>query len=102
DSNIMIMLVGNKCDLKHLRAVQTDEAMAFAEKNNLMFIETSALDATNVETAFSNLLGHIYKVVNQHMPQGGGKDALKAGGAAAISITPTPEDKQSSYGGCSC
>jgi len=32
DSNIVIMLVGNKSDLKHLRAVPTDEAKAFASE----------------------------------------------------------------------
>ena len=42
--------------MRHLRAVPTDEAKAFAEKNNLSFIETSALDSTNVETAFHNIL----------------------------------------------
>uniref|UniRef100_A0A3B5AEW3 Ras-related protein Rab-25 n=1 Tax=Stegastes partitus TaxID=144197 RepID=A0A3B5AEW3_9TELE len=31
DNNIVIMLVGNKSDLRHLRAVPTDEARAFAE-----------------------------------------------------------------------
>ncbi|TRY68811.1 hypothetical protein TCAL_09620 [Tigriopus californicus] len=56
DANIVIMLVGNKSDLRHLRAVPTDEAKAFAEQNNLSFIETSALDSTNVETAFHNIL----------------------------------------------
>ena len=56
DSNIVIMLVGNKSDLRHLRAVPTDEAKAFAEKNSLSFIETSALDSTNVEQAFQNIL----------------------------------------------
>ena len=30
DSNIVIMLVGNKSDLRHLRAVPTDVARAFA------------------------------------------------------------------------
>ena len=30
DSNIVIMLVGNKSDLKHLRAVPTDEAKSFS------------------------------------------------------------------------
>ena len=30
DSNIVIMLVGNKSDLRHLRAVPTDEAKVFA------------------------------------------------------------------------
>lgn len=53
DSNIVIMLVGNKSDLKHLRAVPTEEAKAFAAENNLNFIETSALDASNVEAGAS-------------------------------------------------
>ena len=30
DANIVIMLVGNKSDLRHLRAVPTEEASAFA------------------------------------------------------------------------
>jgi Ras-related protein Rab-11A len=56
DQNIVIMLVGNKSDLKHLRAVSTDEAKAFATDQSLSFIETSALDASNVESAFQNIL----------------------------------------------
>ena len=35
DSNIVIMLVGNKSDLRHLRAVPTDEARAFAGEHRL-------------------------------------------------------------------
>ena len=30
DANIVIMLVGNKSDLRHLRAVSTEEAKHFA------------------------------------------------------------------------
>ena len=55
-SNIVIMLVGNKCDLQHLRAVPTNMAKAYAEENTLSFIETSALDSTNVEAAFHEFL----------------------------------------------
>lgn len=33
------------------------------EKNGLNFIETSALDSTNVETAFQSILQDIYKIV---------------------------------------
>ena len=33
DANIVIMLVGNKSDLRHLRAVPTEEAKAFAGNN---------------------------------------------------------------------
>ena len=36
DQNIVIMLVGNKSDLRHLRAVPTDEAKAFAGKITLL------------------------------------------------------------------
>ena len=43
-------------DLKHKRAVSTETAMAFAETNNLAFIETSALDATGVDEAFRQIL----------------------------------------------
>ncbi|KAK2082184.1 Ras- protein Rab-11B, partial [Saguinus oedipus] len=65
DSNIVIMLVGNKSDMCHLRAVPTNEAHAFAEKNNLSFIETSALDSTNIEEAFKNILTEIYHIMSQ-------------------------------------
>lgn len=30
DANIVIMLVGNKCDLRHLRAVPTEESKQYA------------------------------------------------------------------------
>ena len=56
DANIVLMLVGNKSDLKHLRAVKTEEAALFAEKNSLAFLETSALDASNVESSFQRVV----------------------------------------------
>eukprot|EP00475_Leptophrys_vorax_P012316 TRINITY_DN18747_c0_g1_i1.p1 TRINITY_DN18747_c0_g1~~TRINITY_DN18747_c0_g1_i1.p1 ORF type:complete len:216 (-),score=25.09 TRINITY_DN18747_c0_g1_i1:377-1024(-) len=65
DSNIVIMLVGNKSDLRHLRAVVTEDAHAFAEKEGLSFIETSALESTNVENAFHKILTEIYRIVSK-------------------------------------
>nr|GFA37096.1 Ras-related protein RABA1f-like [Tanacetum cinerariifolium] len=56
DSNIMIMLVGNKADLRHLRVVPTEEAKGYAKKENTYFMETSALEALNVETTFTKVL----------------------------------------------
>jgi len=61
----VVMLVGNKSDLRHLRAVETDEAMAFAEQHNLAFIETSALDASGVDTAFQRILTEIYRLMSR-------------------------------------
>jgi small GTP-binding protein len=62
DSQIVVLLAGNKADLKHLRAVKTDEAAAFAQKNSLAFLETSALEGTNVEKAFEVILNEIYQL----------------------------------------
>ncbi|XP_069463232.1 ras-related protein Rab-11A-like [Ambystoma mexicanum] len=70
DGNIVIMLVGNKSDLRHLRAVPTDEARSFSEKHGLSFMETSALDSTNVEPAFHNVLAEIYRIVSQRQMSG--------------------------------
>ncbi|KAJ8290115.1 hypothetical protein GJAV_G00008860 [Gymnothorax javanicus] len=61
DSDIVVMLVGNKSDLTSLRAVPTEEAKEFAERKSLLFIETSALESTNVEAAFTNVLAAIHK-----------------------------------------
>ncbi|KAH8509983.1 hypothetical protein Peur_014688 [Populus x canadensis] len=65
DSNIVIMLIGNKTDLKHLRAVATEDAQSYAEKEGLAFIETSALEATNVEKAFQTILSEIYRIISK-------------------------------------
>ena len=51
DSNIVIMLAGNKSDLNHLRSVSAEDAQMLAEKECLSFLETSALEASNVEKA---------------------------------------------------
>ena len=62
DPSIVVMLVGNKCDLKHRQKVDVEDAKDFAEDNNLAFIETSALDATNVDLAFQTICIEIYRI----------------------------------------
>lgn len=52
----VIILVGNKSDLNHLRQVTTDEAKSFAAEYGIAFYETSALDSRNVEAAFETIL----------------------------------------------
>ena len=46
---MMIMLVGNKCDLSHRRAVSYEEGEQFAKEHGLIFMEASAKTAQNVE-----------------------------------------------------
>lgn len=50
---------------RHLRSVQTDDAQQFCEKEGLSFIETSALESTNVELAFQRILTEIYHIVSK-------------------------------------
>ncbi|RXW21820.1 hypothetical protein EST38_g4046 [Candolleomyces aberdarensis] len=92
DSNIVIMLVGNKSDLKHLRAVPTDEAKAFSTENGLSFIETSALDASNVESAFQTILTDIYRIVSAKSLES--SSTVVEPPTGGISVTaPEPADK---------
>lgn len=65
DKNIVIILVGNKSDLEDQRAISIEDAKEFAEKEGLFFLETSALNAVNVETAFSTVLTEIFNIVNK-------------------------------------
>ena len=65
DNNIIILLVGNKTDLRDKREVKKEEAAAYAAEHQLAFIETSALDCTNVDIAFDRIINEIYRVVNQ-------------------------------------
>lgn len=82
DNNIVIMLVGNKSDLGSLRAVPTEDAKEFSERESLYFMETSALEATNVETAFTTVLTEIYRVVTKKSLAA--NDEIESGGNSAL------------------
>lgn len=86
--------MGNKADLRHLRAVSTEDAKAFAEREKTYFMETSALESMNVENSFTEVLSQIYHIVSRKalemgddpavLPKGetiavGSKDDVSAG-----------------------
>ncbi|KAG8486468.1 hypothetical protein CXB51_019738 [Gossypium anomalum] len=86
DKNIVIMLVGNKSDLASLRAVPIEDAKEFAQRESLFFMETSALEATNVESAFLTVVTEIYRVIskknlvaNDEQEESGGNASLLKG-----------------------
>ncbi|KAI9800429.1 MAG: hypothetical protein M1833_003315 [Piccolia ochrophora] len=104
DSNIVIMLVGNKSDLRHLRAVPTDEAKQFASDNNLSFIETSALDASNVELAFQNILtgegAEIYRIVSSKALDNGESAQNPIGERKVLEISKSADTEQKKSNCC--
>ncbi|XP_044305066.1 ras-related protein Rab-25 [Varanus komodoensis] len=65
EATIVVMLVGNKTDLAQAREVPAEEAKMYAENNGLLFVETSALDSTNVELAFETVLRGIFNKVQK-------------------------------------
>lgn len=64
-SNMVIMLIGNKSDLESRRDVKREEGEAFAREHGLIFMETSAKTACNVEEAFINTAKEIYRKIQQ-------------------------------------
>lgn len=93
DRSIVIMLVGNKSDLKHLREVPTEEAAEFAQKNGLLFMETSALDGEKVEDAFQQLITTIYHLTSRP-PIDGGNTTVVSQESEKIDIGQKQDPKQ--------
>jgi len=62
---MVIMLIGNKSDLESRREVKKEEGEAFAREHGLIFMETSAKTAANVEEAFINTAKEIYEKIQE-------------------------------------
>ena len=61
DKNCVIYLIGNKIDLSNQRQITKMEAENFAQKENVVYLETSALKNMNVYDVFTSLLNDIYQ-----------------------------------------
>jgi Ras-related protein Rab-11A len=67
--DVVTILVGNKTDLRHAREVSTAEGQALAEAQGLFFMETSALDSSNVAAAFQTVVKEIYSILSRKVFQ---------------------------------
>ncbi|KAK3784054.1 hypothetical protein RRG08_025247 [Elysia crispata] len=68
DRDLMLMLVGNKCDLQNQRQVSIEEGKQMAAEFGIWFMETSALEDINVEQAFVSLVQDIKEKVEARPP----------------------------------
>eukprot|EP01104_Vermistella_antarctica_P003961 TRINITY_DN1436_c0_g2_i1.p1 TRINITY_DN1436_c0_g2~~TRINITY_DN1436_c0_g2_i1.p1 ORF type:complete len:212 (-),score=49.45 TRINITY_DN1436_c0_g2_i1:465-1100(-) len=63
NDNMTIMLIGNKLDLEHRRAVSKEEGEKYAAEHGLVFLETSAKTSQNVDEAFQDTAKKIYQKI---------------------------------------
>lgn len=88
--NIVIALAGNKADLANSRSVECDEAQAYADENGLLFMETSAKTAKNVN--------EIFLAIAKKLPKN--EQASGAGSANPGRRLDESEGSQKSAGNC--
>jgi Ras-related protein Rab-2A len=102
NKDMVIMLIGNKCDLDR-RVVSYEEGADFARKNGLVFQETSAKTAQNVEEAFvstaqkisENIQTGAYNLDNE-------AHGIKIGNPPRGNHNQPPGCEKPVSGGCSC
>ena len=102
--NMVILLIGNKNDLEDKRAVSTEEGQAFADEHGLLFMETSAKTAYNVEQAFLKTAEEIHgKIINGEIDVSNEAHGIKVGiggGAGQQSNTVDMQGNQGRQNGC--
>lgn len=89
DQNMVIALAGNKCDLVARRKVDSEEAAGYARENGLLYVETSAKDATGIEKLFVDVAKRVPRTGSSLKPDvvllDGGKSAPRPAGSAGSS-----------------
>ena len=66
-TNIKVMIIGNKIDLKDKKIIPIEEAMKKSQELQAPIMETSAYDSTNVKEAFYDLIREMYKEVKKNL-----------------------------------
>ena len=62
--NSVVLLVGNQIDQQDKRVVSESEALSFAKRHGLYYIETSALSGKNISEAFMHVAHEIHNKIS--------------------------------------
>jgi Ras-related protein Rab-5C len=95
--NIVIALAGNKADLAAKRQIEVADAQAYADENGLIFMETSAKTALNVNDIFMAIARKLPK--NQDVAGAGGGGRTRGPDGQSITVTPSANPR-GNEGGC--
>ena len=100
---MVIMLIGNKSDLQERRQVSFEEGERFARENGLIFMETSAKTAYNVEDVFLKTSSMIYENIDRGVYDlSSDKSGIRVGNESFSQPKPEPKkltDKSTGGGG---
>lgn len=91
--NIVVALAGNKLDRQEARQVETTNAQAYAKENGILFMETSAKTAVNVNELF---LAIAQKLPKQSSSGGGPKQPSSSSNKVDLAQPAQAQQK----GGC--
>ena len=59
--NVLIAIVGNKCDRNDIREVEEETAKAFADRLGVIFLESSAKEDINIHKLFHDIAAELKK-----------------------------------------
>jgi len=89
ESNVSIVLIGNKCDLESKKVVEESRGRELAEEYSIPFFQTSAKADINVQEAFTCLVNAVCQRL--FADQKGGKEKSPAKAATDVDIDKKPD-----------
>jgi Ras-related protein Rap-1B len=93
DSNVPMVLIGNKSDLEDDRAVPRPRAFAISREWNVPYFETSARRRANVDEAFVDLCRQIIRKDQNERARMAPPDSPRPGGPRGRTHTGRPKRK---------
>ena len=93
---VTMVLVGNKSDLKEIRNISYEEGEDLANRFNMMFFETSALNGDNIDKLFNDTAETIVKKMENNYYDLSNEDCgIKLGsGKKKINLNDEPKNKK--------
>jgi Ras-related protein Rab-2A len=109
-TNLVIILIGNKCDMTTQQEITIEEAEDFAKSKGLIFIQTSAKTSHNVEKAFRTVAELVVERIDKGQIDPENEGGIKVGNTknqGSITLNQqqqnsNPDAESRANAGCSC